>query len=75
MGDNLTFNISDNNENITLNNSNDPDANFFHNNKIETQCFTIAEAKTHFHTLQSKTFSLLNVNIRSIKKKFEIYAR
>ena len=59
-------------QNILLNNSNDPDDNFFNTNQFsDTNYFTIEETKSKLFCSDDKSFSVLHLNIRSLKKNFD----
>ena len=59
-------------QNLLLNNSNDPDDNFFNTNQFsDTNYFTIEETKSKPFCSDDKSFSILHLNIRSFKKNFD----
>ena len=59
-------------QNILLNNSNNPDDNFLNTNQFsDTNCFTIEEKKSKLCCSDDKSFSILHLNIRSLKKKLD----
>ena len=59
-------------QNILLNNSNDPDDNFFNTNQFsDTNYFTIEETKSKLFCSDDKSISILHRNIRSLKKNFD----
>ena len=69
----LKYEIVDTSEEILLNNACDPDLNLFN---LKTQNFDIPyilpeEFKKFHNTSCDDSFSILHLNIRSIKKKFE----
>ena len=68
--ENLKFNPS-HLQNILLNNRNDPDDNFFNTKQFSyTNYFTIEETKSKHFCSDGKSFSILHLNIRSLKKSF-----
>ena len=59
-------------DNILLNNTNDADENIFNSlSQIDSVFYAVEEAATSFKKFNDKTFSLLNLNVRSINKNFE----
>ena len=68
----LKYEIVDTSEEILLNNACDPDLNFFN---LKTQNFDtyilLKEFKKFHDTSCDDSFSILHLNIRSIKKNFE----
>ena len=65
MDDNdLTLNLSYN-RSITLNDSNDPDNNYFNQKTLETNIFSLTEATQYLSCLKPESFSILNFNIRT----------
>ena len=59
-------------KNILLNNNNDPDANVFNTNQFsDTNYFTIEETRSKLPCCDGKSFSILHLNIRSFKNKFD----
>ena len=58
-------------QNILLNNNNNPDANFFNTNQFsDTNYFTTEETRSKLSFCNKKSFSILHLNIRSVKKNF-----
>ena len=59
--------------NLTVNAELDPDVNFFQNiSSLDTQYFNIDDAKTFVNNnISSDSFSVLNINIRSMQKNFK----
>ena len=70
MEDQLSFSISENNLNITLSNSIEPDSNFFNTCSFETSVLSITESRNLLKKTDNN-FSVLNFNIRSMRKNFE----
>ena len=69
--DNLTFNTFDN-KNILLNDSFQPDSNFFNmHNSTNTTNFTPETLKVMTKENNDISFSILHPNIRRLKKNFE----
>ena len=69
--ENLTFSPFDL-QNILLNNSNNPDDNFFNTNQFsDTNYITIKETKSKLSCCDNKPFSILHLNIRSFRKNFD----
>ena len=69
--ENLTFNTF-NKENILLDDSFDPDNNFFDTHDIpKTTYFTPDTLKTMIKENNDISFSVLHLNIRSLNKNFE----
>ena len=66
----LSFSLLNENQMLTLSDSNDPDANLYENFTHETSFLSIDEAKNKITHL-NHDFSILNLNIRSISKNFE----
>ena len=59
-------------QNILLNNSNNPDDNFLNTNQFSnTNYFTMEETKSKRFCSDGKSFSILHVSIRSLKKNFD----
>ena len=59
-------------QDILLNNSNDPDDNFFNANQFsDTNYFTIQDTKSKRSCCDNKSFSILHLNIRIFKKNFD----
>ena len=59
-------------QNILLNNSNDPDDNFFNTNQFsDINYITIKETKSKLSCCDNKPFSILHLNIRSFRKNFD----
>ena len=59
-------------ENFT-NNKSDPDVNFYKNNvsNVEAKYFLMDEVKSSLTSFDPNAFSVLHLNIRSMKKKIE----
>ena len=69
--ENLKFSPSDL-QNILLNSSNDPDDSLFNTNQFsDANYFTIEKTKSKLFCSNDKSFSILHLNIRSLKKNFE----
>ena len=69
--ENLTFNTFDK-ENILLNDSFDPDSNFFNTHGFtNTTYFTPETSKAMIKENNDISFSVLHLNIRSLNKNFE----
>ena len=68
----LKYKITDNND-ILLDDSCDPDINFF-NGKFQSfgMPYLMPEEFHNFHSNSLNQFSILHLNIRSIKKKLKI---
>ena len=68
----LKYSISDNTHEILLDNSCDPDKNFFDTDiqNIDTPCILPEDFESFSCKLNSKSFSILHLNIRSLKKNF-----
>ena len=61
-------------ESITVNPELDPDVNFFQNiSSLDTKYFSLNETKNFVNNIDSKSFSVLHLNIRSMKKNFETF--
>ena len=59
--------------NILSNNSNNPNDNFFNTNQFsDTNYFTIEETKSKHVCSDDKSFSILLMDIRSLKKNFNL---
>ena len=73
--DTLKYDIFVNNENILLDDSCDPDRNFFstHIQNINTPYILPDEFDSFLDTIPSQNFSILHLNIRSAKKNFESF--
>ena len=70
----LSFNRFAVNEQSTLNPELDPDTNFFESiPSLDTKYFTVNETKTYVSNIDSESFTVLHLNIRSMKKNFEIF--
>ena len=72
--ENLKYSIADNNNNILLDDSCDPDVNFFNvkfKNLNMTYLFPEDFNNAYENESSSNYFSILHLNIRSIKKNFE----
>ena len=56
-----------------INNVCDPDVNFYQNNvsNVEANYFLMTEVKSSLASFDPNAFSVLHLNIRSMKKKFE----
>ena len=69
----LKYEIVDTSEEILLNNACDPDLNFFNlkTQNFDTPCILPEEFKKFHDTSCDDSFSILHLNIRSIKKNFE----
>ena len=54
-------------------NEHDPDVNFYQNNisNVEANYFLMTEVKSSLKVLDANAFSVLHLNIRSMKKNFE----
>ena len=65
------FVISDeNDENVTLSDSNDPGSNFY--NTLSLESLFLSPKETREKILELKhDFSILNINIKSLSKNFE----
>ena len=58
------------NEHSTIEPELDPDTNFFESiSSPDTKYFTVNETKTFVNNIDSESFTILHLNIRSIKKK------
>ena len=71
--ENLKFNPFQCNS-ILSDNISDPDFNLFTENNLQnldTKYYTVEETSTYFQQLKTQTFSILNLNIRSLNKNFE----
>ena len=69
--ENLTFNTFDN-KNILLNDSFEPESNFFNmHNSTNSTNFTPETLKVMINENNGISFSILHPNIRSLKKNFE----
>ena len=64
------FDVSTRENTILLTNDTDPDVNYFNNSLIETNYFNLSEASVYLKCSLSY-FSVLNLNIRSMRKNFE----
>ena len=53
--DELTFKLTDLHGQVTLNDNNDPDANFFNQNNVETKCFSPTNFTDFFFFAKAKT--------------------
>ena len=61
-------------EHSTMNPELDPDTNFFERiSSLGTKYFTVNETKTFVSNIDSKSFTILHLNIRSMKKNFDIF--
>ena len=72
--ENLKYSIADNNNNILLDDSCDPDVNFFNVNfeNLNTPyLFPEDFSRAYENESSSNYFSILHLNIRSIKENFE----
>ena len=59
-------------QNILLNNSNDPDDNFFNTIRFsDINYFIIGKTKSKFFCSDDNSFSILHLNTRNLKKTFE----
>ena len=59
-------------ENVTVNPELDPDINFFQSiTSLDTQYFSLDETKNLVNNVDSNSFSVPHLNIRSMKKNFE----
>ena len=65
-----SFSLLNENQMLTLSDSNDPDANLYENFTHETSFLSIDEAKNKIIHM-NQDFSILNLNIRSISKNFD----
>ena len=56
-----------------MNNECDPDVNFYQNNfsNVEANYFLMTEVKSSLASFDPNAFSVLHLNIRSMKKNFE----
>ena len=68
--ENLTFNTSDK-ENILLNDSFDPDSNFFNTHGFTNTYFTLETLKAMIKENNDISFLVLHFNIRCSNKNFE----
>eukprot|EP00111_Clytia_hemisphaerica_P011532 TCONS_00033842-protein len=69
MGD-PSFSLLNENQILTLSDSNDPDANLYESFTHETSFLSIDETKNEIVNM-NQNFSILNINIRSISKNFD----
>ena len=67
--ENLSFNCFNKENNILINNSNDPDVNLYNEDDFDTRYFTVENLQ--YHVPDDNTFSVLHLNIRSMNKNFE----
>ena len=58
-----------------MNNERDPDVNFYQNNvsNVEANYFLMTEVKSSLASFDPNAFSVLHLNIRSMKKDFKNY--
>ena len=58
-----------------MNNECDPDVNFYQNNvsNVEVNYFVMTEVKSYLASFDPNAFSVLHLNIRSMKKNFKNY--
>ena len=64
------------NEHSTINPELDPDTNFFENiSFLDTKYSAVNETKTFVSNIDSESFTVLHLNIRSIKKNFESFQK
>ena len=70
----LSFDLFSLQENL-MNNECDPDVNFYQNNvsNVEANYFLMTEVKSSLASFVPNPFSVLHLNIRSMKKNFEIF--
>ena len=62
------------NEHSTINPELDPNTNFFESiSSLDTKYFTVNEIKTFVSNIDSESFTVLHLNIRSMKKNFESF--
>ena len=62
------------NENSTIDPEFDPDTNFFESiSSLDTKYFTVNETKTFVSNIDSESFTVLHLYIRSTKKNFESF--
>ena len=62
------------NEHSTIDPELDPDTNFFESiSSLDTKYFTVNETKTFVSNIDSESFTVLHLNIRSMKKNFESF--
>ena len=65
----MSFNPFTVNEHSTINPELDPDTNFFESIfSLDTKCFTVNETKTFVSNIDSESFTVLHLNIRSMEK-------
>ena len=70
----MSFNPFTVHEHSTINPELDPDTNFFESiSSLDTKYFTVNETKTFVSNVDSEFFTVLHLNIRSMKKNFEIF--
>ena len=62
------------NEHSTIDPELDPDTNFFESiSSLDTKYFTVNETKTFVSNIDSESFTVLHLNIRSMKKNSESF--
>ena len=70
----MSFNPFTINEHSTINQELDPDTNFFESiSSLDTKYFTVNQTKTFVSNTDSESITVLHLNIRSMKKNFEIF--
>ena len=71
--ENLKYEIADNSDDILLDNSCDPDVNFFSlkTQNLDTPYILPEEFQKFIDSSSHDLFSILHLNIRSIKKNFD----
>ena len=62
------------NEHSTIDPELDPDTNFFESiSSLDAKYFTVNETKTFVSNIDSESFTVFHLNIRSMKKNFESF--
>ena len=70
----MSFNPFTVNEHSTINPELDPDTIFFESiSSRDTKYFTVNETKTIISNIDSESFTVLHLNIRSMEKNFDIF--